>query len=272
MATVEQPPPALPESGFAEGFVEAAGFTVRHLTAGTGDTIVYLHGGGGLHISPVHRLLSERFHVAAFEMPGFGTSPQNTRSNSLDDLAITMAEAIAAAAGTDYVLYGTSFGAAVALRIALSHPDRIRALILESPAALQPEGSTPGDLSPERLRAALYVHPENAPAPQAPEVIRKQRQLLGRLSGPNQDPELIERMRTLTLPVLVLFGTRDGLISTSIAPRYKELLVNGYLVYVYEAAHEMQFDRPEAVAEVVGDFAARQEAFLVGATSALINP
>ncbi|MFZ1997378.1 MAG: alpha/beta hydrolase, partial [Solirubrobacteraceae bacterium] len=88
----------------------------------------------------------------------------------------------------------------------------------------------------------------------------------------NQDPALMERMRTLTLPVLVLFGTCDGLISPTIAPLYKRLLVNAYIVYVYEAAHEMQFDRPEAVAEVVGDFAARQEAFLVTATSALLNP
>ncbi|MBO0682004.1 MAG: alpha/beta fold hydrolase [Candidatus Dormibacteraeota bacterium] len=273
MATLEQPPGARADAGFEERFVEAGGFTVRHLTRGSGDTtVVYLHGGGGLHISPVHRLLSERFHVAAFEMPGFGSSPENTRSASLDDLAATMAEAIAAAGTAEYALYGTSFGAAVALRIAISHPERVRALILESPAALRPEGSTSGDLSPERLRAALYARPENAPPPDRPEVIAKQLRLLGRLSGPNQDPELIDRMRTLSLPVLVLFGTRDGLISPSIAPRYKQLLLNGYIVYVYEAAHEMQFDRPEAVAEVVVDFVARQEAFLVNATSALINP
>ncbi len=271
MATVEEAPRAHPD--FDERFVEADGFTIRFLTAGSGEPVVYLHGGGGLHISPVHRVLADRFRVVAFEMPGFGTSPENTRSQSLDDLAATMAAAIEAATGSeDYTLYATSFGAAVALRIALGHPDRVRALIMESPAALRPEGWTAGGLSPDELRAALFAHPENAPAPGPPEVIGKQLQLLGRLSGPNQDPDLIERMRTLSVPVLVLFGTRDGLIPPSMAPRYKQLLVNGYIVYVYEAAHEMQFDRPEAVAEVVGDFVERQEAFLVKATSALLNP
>lgn len=270
MATVEEAPRAHPD--FDERFVEADGFTIRYLRAGSGEPVVYVHGGGGLHISRVHSMLAERFQVLAFEIPGFGNSPENTRSQSLDDLAATMAAAVAATASEAYTLYATSFGAAIALRIALSHPERMRALIMESPAALRPEGWTPGGLSPEELRAALFARPENAPAPGPPEVIRKQLQLLGRLSGPNQDPDLIERMRTLTVPVLVLFGTRDGLIPPSMAPLYKQLLLNGYIVYVYGAAHEMQFDRPEAVAEVVGDFAERQEAFLVKAASALLNP
>lgn len=272
MATVEEAPRARPETGFDERFVEAGGFTIRCLSAGTGEPLVYVHGGGGLHISPVHRLLAERFRVLAFEMPGFGESPENTRTESLQDMAVTMAEAIAAAGVDGYTLYATSFGAAVALRIALAHPEATRALIMESPAALRPEGWTPSDLSPEQLRAALFARPENAPPPSRPEVIAKQLRLLGRLSGPNQDPALIERMRTLSVPVLVLFGTRDGLIPPSMAPLYKQLLLNGYIVYVYDAAHEMQFDRPEAVAEVVGDFTERQEAFLVNATSALVNP
>jgi pimeloyl-ACP methyl ester carboxylesterase len=272
MATVGEAPRADPDAGFDERFVEADGFTIRYVKAGSGEPVVYLHGGGGLHISPVHRALAERSQLLAFEMPGFGTSAENTRSESLDDLAATMVAAVGAAGLEDYTLYATSFGAAVALRMALGHPESVRALIMESPAALRPEGWTPGGLTPEELRGALFAHPENAPAPEPPEVIAKQLQLLGRLSGPNQDPELIERMRTLSVPVLVLFGTRDGLIPPSMAPLYKELLLNGYIVYVYEAAHEMQFDRPEAVAEVVGDFAERQEAFLVNSRSALLNP
>ena len=272
MATLKEAPREHPESGFDQRFVEADGFTIRYLVAGSGEPVVYLHGGGGLHISPVHRLLAERFQIVAFELPGFGASPENARSESLDDLAATMADAIAATGLDEYTLYGTSFGAAVAVRVALANPERTRALVMESPAALRPEEWTPGGLSPEELRAALFANPESAPAPAPPEVVAKQLRLLGRLSGPNQDPVLIERMRTLSVPVLVLFGTRDGLIPSSMAPRYKQLLVNGYIVYVYEAAHEMQFDRPEAVAEVVGDFAERQEAFLVKATSALLNP
>jgi pimeloyl-ACP methyl ester carboxylesterase len=272
VAAIENVEHVAPGGAFREQFVEADGFMIRYLEAGSGEPVVYLHGGGGLHVSPAHDLLAQRFRVLAFELPGFGQSPENTRSGSLDDLAETMAQAIDAAGVSDYTLYGTSFGGAVALRLALAHPDRVRALVLESPAAIRPDGWTPRQLSPDELRRALFVRPENAPAPEPPEVVQKQLALLGRLSGPNQDPELVERMRGLTLPVLVLFGTRDGLISPEIAPRYRELLVNCNIVYVYDAAHEIQFDRPEALANVVGDFAERQEAFVVNASSGVINP
>lgn len=272
MATVEEVPASPPPTDFENQTVEAHGFTIRYLEAGTGAPLVYLHGGGGLHVSPTHELLAKRFRLVAFELPGFGRSPENTRSGSLDELAATMAEAMSAARLSEYTLYGTSFGAAVALRLALQHPDRVTALVLESPAALRPEDWTPGALSPQELAKALYADPEKAPPPDPPEVVAKQRKLIARLSGPNRDPELIERMGALTLPVLVLFGTRDGLIPASMAPLYRQLLINCYVVYVYGAAHEMQFDRPEAVAEVVGDFAERQEAFLVNATSGLLNP
>jgi pimeloyl-ACP methyl ester carboxylesterase len=272
MATLEEVPRMKPDAGFEERGVEADGFSIRYLEAGSGAPIVYLHGGGGLHISPAHALLAERFRLAAFELPGFGHSAENTRTGSLEELAGTMAEAIASAGLEQYTLYGTSFGSAVAMRLALRHPDRVAALVLESPAVLRPEGWTPGGISPEALVKALYAHPENAPPPEPSEIVAKQLELLGRLIGPNRDPELIERMGALTLPVLVLFGTRDGLIAPSMAPLYRQLLVNCYIVYVYGAAHEMQFDRPEAVAEVVGDFAARQEAFLVNTTSGLLNP
>jgi pimeloyl-ACP methyl ester carboxylesterase len=258
--------------GFDEDAVAADGFTIRCLTAGSGDPVVYLHGGGGLHLSPVHDALAGKFRVTAFEMPGFGNSPENLRTESLDEMAETMADAITAAGLDEFTLYGTSFGGAVALRIALSYPDRVRALVLESPAALRPADWTPASLSPSQLRDALYAHPEHAPTPEPPEVVHRQLALLARLSGPNQDSELMGRMRRMTLPVLVLFGTQDGLISPEIAPLYKELLINCYVIYVYAAAHEMQFDRPDAVAGVVADFVQRQEAFVVNATSGLLNP
>ncbi|MFZ1996356.1 MAG: alpha/beta fold hydrolase, partial [Solirubrobacteraceae bacterium] len=115
-------------AGFTEDSVDADGFTIRCLAAGEGDPIVYLHGGGGLHVSPAHRLLAERFRVTMFELPGFGASAENTHTTSLDGMADTMAAAIAAAGIDAYTLYGTSFGGAVALRVALAHPDRVRAL------------------------------------------------------------------------------------------------------------------------------------------------
>ena len=81
-------------AAYAERQVDADGFTIRYLEAGDGRPLVYFHGGGGLHLSRALDLLAERFRVLAFELPGSGDSPENSRTRSLDELAETMAAAI----------------------------------------------------------------------------------------------------------------------------------------------------------------------------------
>jgi pimeloyl-ACP methyl ester carboxylesterase len=257
---------------FAERQIEADGFQIRLLEAGEGAPVVYFHGGGGLHPSPGLGLLARRFRVHAFELPGFGRSPANTRTQSLDELADTMTQAIDAVGLQTFALLGTSLGGALALRLALSHPDRVETLILESPSAFRSEDPRPFEMTPEQLHAAIYAHPENAPAADPPEVIGKQVTLLQRLIGPTHDAALEERVRGFGMSTLVLFGTRDGLISPQMGRTYKELMPNCSFVLVYDAAHEIAFDRPEAYANVVGDFIERQEAFVVNADPGLIAP
>ena len=259
-------------AGFEEAAVEASGFTIRYLQAGDGDPLVYFHGGGGLHISRALDLLSERFRLLAFELPGFGESPENTRTQSLEELAETMAVAVAATGVERYALLGTSFGAATAIRLALAHQDRLTSLVLESPSAFRPDDFDARSLPPEQLRQALFAHPETAFAPAPPDMMAKQLALLGRLMGPNRNPELEARLAELVLPVLVIFGRRDGLIAPAMGALYKRLIVNCSLVFVYDAAHEIQFDRPEAYASLVADFVEREEAFVVNAQTQVVVP
>ena len=47
---------------------------------------------------------------------------------------------------------------------------------------------------------------------------------------------------------------------------------NCALIYLYDAAHDIQSDRPEAFADVVADFVRRGMNFLVNDTDQLINP
>jgi pimeloyl-ACP methyl ester carboxylesterase len=259
-------------AGFEETTVEADGFTIRYLQSGDGDALVYFHGGGGLHMSHALDLLAERFRVIAFELPGFGDSPANARTRSLEELAETMAAAVAAAGVDRYALLGTSFGAATAIRLALAHQDRLTSLVLESPSAFRPDEFGAHPLSPEQLRQALFAHPQTAFPPAPPDVMAKQLALLGRLIGPNRNPELEAQLAELTLPVLVVFGRKDGLISPAMGALYKRLIVNCSLVFVYDAAHEIQFDRPEAYARLVGDFVDREEAFVVNADTQVVVP
>ena len=53
---------------------------------------------------------------------------------------------------------------------------------------------------------------------------------------------------------------------------YRELMPNCSLVLVYDAAHELGSDRPEAVSALIADFVRRHEAFIVGNRTTLLNP
>jgi len=259
---------------FREGSVDADGFQIRYLEAGEGIPLVHLHGAGGLRLTPAHDLLSRRFRVVAFEMPGFGLSPENVRTRSMPELASTMARATERL-GLDRVnLMGTSFGAKTALWLALQAPERVLAVVLESPAAIRPETAELPSGSPEEMARRLFAHPERMhplPVPD-PAIWAKTLPMVTRLRGPARDAELESRLPSLATPTLVVFGTMDAVIPAEMGRIYKELMPNCHLVFVYDAGHAIAAERPEAFVEVVGDFLDRHEAFVISRTETVIHP
>jgi 4,5:9,10-diseco-3-hydroxy-5,9,17-trioxoandrosta-1(10),2-diene-4-oate hydrolase len=267
--------PVIPAADFVEKFVEADGFRIRYVEAGTGEAIVCLHGGGGLRLSGTHDILAAGHRVIAFEVPGFGQSPVNDRSKSMDELAATMNAAVAALGVERYDLMGTSFGSKVALTMALLDPERVPAIVLISPAAIRLGATTPPThVSPAEAMRMLYRHPERQPkgTPPPPGAMEKHRALTDRLLGPPRDAAFEARLAALPMPVLVLFGTADPVTPPAGAHLYREALPNCHIMMVYDAAHAIDGDRPEAASAVIDDFLRRHEQFLVKNSSSLIHP
>lgn len=259
---------------FREGFVSADGFRIRFMEAGEGTPLVHLHGAGGMRLTQAHELLSRHYRVLVFEMPGFGQSAENTRTQSVAELGTTIGAALGGLGIERFNLMATSFGARVALWIALRQPERVIALVFEGPAAIRPAGHRPPSGTPEEIARIIFAHPERlGPLPAAdPTVIAKQRALVSRLRGPDRDDDLEMRMRDLATPTLVLFGNLDRAMPPEMGRHYKALLPNCHLVFVYDAGHEISTDRPEAFAEVIGDFLERHEAFVISRAETVIHP
>jgi pimeloyl-ACP methyl ester carboxylesterase len=232
-----------------------------------------LHGAGGLRLSRAHGLLARTRRVIAFEAPGFGESAANERSGSLRDLAATMLAATEALGLDRFGLWGTSFGGKLALWLAVDAPERVDALVLAAPAAIREPGVRPPD-DPAEMAAILYHHPERTTpsAPPSPEVAAKQRALVERLIGPPRDAALESAMRELQVPTLVMFGTEDRLTPPRLGRHYPEILPHGHLVLIYDAAHALDSDRPEAFAALVEDFLQHRDQFVVRRESGLLYP
>lgn len=260
-------------AGFSEGWVEADGFRIRYMQAGEGPVLVHVHGAGGLRLTRGHDLLCQKRKVIVFEMPGFGRSPENTRSRTTADLAETMGAAIRALDIASCDLLGTSFGARVALWLTVQSPELVSTLVLESPAAIRRAGSAPPSGAPEDRARVLYAHPERFPPPPIdPNVQARTQAFVMRVRGPDRDPDLEAAMRRVDTPTLVLFGTRDVLMPPELGRHYKALLPNAHLVFVYDAGHAISTERPEAFADVTLDFLQRREAFVINRHPTLICP
>jgi len=265
---------AAPGAAFSEGHVEADGFRIRYMEAGNGVPLVHLHGAGGLRLTQAHDLLSRHFRVIALEMPGFGQSPENSRTRNMPELASTIGRAVGNLGIDSFNLMGTSFGGKAALWLALQQTERVLALVLEAPAAIRPEGAEAPSGSPEEMARRLYAHPERLPAIPLPDpaVQAKTRALVARLRGPDRDTDLERQLADIETPTLVLFGSADRIIPPDMGHIYKELMPNCHLVFVYDAGHAISTDRPDAFTEVVADFLERHEAFVISRTETVIHP
>jgi len=113
-------------TAFREGEVEAGGVRVRYLEAGQGMPLVHLQAAGTPGPTRAHELLGRRFRVVIVAVPD-GPSSVDTLWHALTALSL---DAVGLAAD--------SSSAAAALRLALQAPERVRALVLEAPAALRP--------------------------------------------------------------------------------------------------------------------------------------
>ena len=264
---------ARPGVGFEEHHVDVDGFRVRYLTAGTGEALVMLHGGGGIEFNPGHDLLAETFAVTAIEMPGFGAQ-DNDRTNTMAELADLIAK-ITSAIGLDtFRLLGTSFGGSTALWFAIRHPDRLTHLVLEVPASFRTGSPRPDTLTPQQFTAAFHAHPQRKPwlTPPDPTRLAKNMAFIGRVFGPEHDPELETLLPAVFTPTLVLLGTRDGLFGTRPGKHYARLLPQVSVQHVYDAAHDLSGDRPEAFADIVTDFLNRGMAFRITHRPTVLNP
>lgn len=110
---------------------------LHYLDRGAGRPIVLIHGLGGqignFAFALVDRL-SRRFRVIAFDRPGSGYSPRRASEPAgVRVHADAIAGAIRALGLERPVVVGHSLGGAVALALALDHPDCVGALALVAP-------------------------------------------------------------------------------------------------------------------------------------------
>jgi pimeloyl-ACP methyl ester carboxylesterase len=109
------------------------GTRLRMIDSGNGTPVVFIHGIGASLYSWRHQLppvLSAGYRVIAFDNRGFGFSEQPAHGYHNADyvrLVLALLDSLGIASA---VLVGHSMGGEIAAEVALTHPDRVRGLVL----------------------------------------------------------------------------------------------------------------------------------------------
>src|SRR6266478_1661172 len=122
--------------------IQVDGLSIFYREAGPTDapTLLLLHGlpSSSRMFEPLFSRLSDHYPLVAPDYPGFGHSdwPDRTKfAYTFDHIAETMNHFTEALGLSRYTLYMQDYGGPVGFRMALAHPERIEALIVQDAVA-----------------------------------------------------------------------------------------------------------------------------------------
>jgi pimeloyl-ACP methyl ester carboxylesterase len=245
----------------------------------TDEPVLLLHGqpGGAWDWDRVRAAIPSHLPTLAIDRPGWDG---RRRPSDLEGNAEAALEALDAAGAERATVVGHSFGGAVAAWLASSHPQRVRALVLVSPAAncaslyrmdylmaapvagFVASVATLGGLGlsltagPVRRRLAGALGLDDRYLQAAARVLRspeawrayaaEQRVLVGDL------PALEARLERITAPTTIVAGTADWVVPTASVRRLARQIAPAELVLVDDAGHLLPQQAPERLADLIG--------------------
>jgi pimeloyl-ACP methyl ester carboxylesterase len=294
---------ALPPRG---RFLEVDGARLHYLDKGQGPAVVMIHGLGGqmghFTCALLDRLAGE-FRVVLIDRPGSGHSTRPPgASAALRTQAGAIAKAIRALRLERPLVVGHSLGGAVALALALDHPDCVGALALIAPLT-QEQQEVPPQFRGLAIRSAA-LRRIVAWTLATPMGIRRGREILASVFAPDVPPDdfpvraggllglrpgsfyatssdmvaanddlpgMATRYPKLTVPVAVLYGTEDRVLDPQRhGGGLKQALPSAELSLV-PGGHMLPISAPEVTAEWI-KAVARKLAGQGGDTAAPAGP
>lgn len=191
--------------------------------------LVFLPGAAGSpeFWRPVGDRLPTAWKKSYLGWPGLGNQPASPDVNGFDDL-VRLVEAQLGDEPVD--LLAQSMGGAVALRVALNHPKRVRRLVL---------AATSGGLDVASLGAADWRAEYRSSFPNAASWITE--------AGPDVSAELPR----VAQPTLLLWGDADPISPLVVGRSLWQLLPNATLTVVRGGDHGFVHDRPGEIVESI---------------------
>jgi len=251
--------------------IEVAGgrTKIRVYEAGAGDTLLFLHGAGGLFPDdPFVAKLSERYHVYAPVLPGYEDS--EGEENIRDMLGFTLHTFdVMDTLGLDKpIVVGHSMGGMIAAEMAATAPHAIDRLALIAPAGLWLDDHPIPDIFaklPFEFPALLFHDVEMGTKLMTAGLdlddeeflkeflITNARQfgMAGKILFPIPERGLSERLYRIKAKTVLIWGDEDALIVPEYGKAFQNQIEGADLVSIPEAGHMVTLEKPDAVLDTI---------------------
>ncbi len=237
-------------------------------------SVLFLHGflGHGADWKGLRRLLPLQHRGYAPDLPGHGATPLTPGPQGYAAWVAWLTAWLDAHHLTRIHLVGYSLGGRVALAFALTHPQRVVSLTLESvnPGLSDPQARAErARLDAQRAevirrqglrafleawyRLPLFASLDAHPGLRATLIAQRSRQNAAHMArviaemSPGVQPDLTPRLGELDLPVLLVTGALDPKYPTLLR-QMAEHLPRARYVEVPQAGHNVHREQPEALA------------------------
>lgn len=237
---------------------------IRYLEAGEGNPgppLVMIHGylAGADYWFP-HTLpaLSREFRVIAPDLPGYGYSDSMAEHN-LSSYAWIMNRFMDDLELSEVLLMGHSMGGQVAVAAAAGRPERVKALLLVDSAGL-PQGGPAWRKPVQMLTDASMRHIRMYPV-----ILRLNSRARARKEGLKmmRYQHITSLLKTLTMPTLIIWGSRDRVIPVEHGSLLARLIPNARLAVIVGAGHMPFYHKSKEFNRIAAGFlrraAGRQE-------------
>jgi pimeloyl-ACP methyl ester carboxylesterase len=246
-----------------------AGIEIELLDRGSGAPVLYLHGGAGIRADlPFIELLAKTHRVIAPSHPGFGTSTLPDWLDSVDDVAHVHLELLDHLGLRNVDLVGMSLGGWIAADMATKTPERFPRVALIGPVGVKTGSVDKLDVpdvfaTPEATLDRLRYHDAGKHKPNAKTMTDEEVQVMVRNNETlalltwepyMHNPKLRRRLHRVAMPVLLLRGASDGIVTAEYLERYARLFPNARIATIPNAGHGPQLEQAAATATAILDF------------------
>ena len=263
---------------------DANGFKLHYNEAGSGDPVIFVHGGGPgasgwsnfvRNIGP----LSERYRVILVDMPGFNKSdpvvigPDTDRLHVNGKIFVDFLDALNIEKAT---FVGNSMGGGSSAVVAIEHPERVDKLVLMGAAGGGKSMFSP--MPPEGIKALQRVY-QNPSKESFREMIELfvydssfvtdallDERVEGLLSHPEHDeartqsnpvlPDLSNDLTKIQAPTLVIWGRDDTFVPLDHALKFMWQIPNAQLHIFAKCGHWAQYEHADEFNRLLDGFLA----------------